>query len=60
MKMTITQKILADHAGLGEVYPGQLINAKVDVALGNDITAPIAIEQFRRAGAKRVFDKEKV
>jgi len=60
MEMTITQKILADHAGLGEVYPGQLINAKVDVALGNDITAPIAIEQFRRAGAKRVFDKEKV
>lgn len=60
MGMTITQKILADHAGQGEVYPGQLINSRVDIALGNDITAPIAIEQFRRAGAKRVFDKEKV
>ncbi|MBW1691888.1 MAG: 3-isopropylmalate dehydratase large subunit [Deltaproteobacteria bacterium] len=60
MGMTITEKILADHAGRKEVSPGQLINAKVDIALGNDITAPIAIEQFKRAGAKRVFDKEKV
>jgi len=60
MAMTITQKILADHADLGEVYPGQLINARVDIVMGNDITAPIAIEQFKRAGAKRVFDKGKV
>ncbi len=60
MKMTITEKILADHAGLKEVCPGQLINAKVDLALGNDITAPIAIEQFRRVGAKRVFDSDRV
>ena len=60
MDMTITQKILADHAGLKEVHPGQLINAKVDIALGNDITAPITIEQFKKAGAKKVFDKEKV
>jgi 3-isopropylmalate/(R)-2-methylmalate dehydratase large subunit len=60
MKMTITEKILADHAGLKEVCPGQLINAKVDLALGNDITAPIAIEQFRRVGAKRVFDRDRV
>jgi 3-isopropylmalate/(R)-2-methylmalate dehydratase large subunit len=60
MDMTITQKILADHAGLKEVHPGQLINAKVDIALGNDITAPITIEQFKRAGAKKVFDKQKV
>jgi len=60
MPMTITEKILAEHAGLKEVKPGQLINAKVDVALGNDITAPIAIEQFRRAGAKRVFDRKRV
>jgi 3-isopropylmalate/(R)-2-methylmalate dehydratase large subunit len=60
MEMTITEKILADHAGLTEVLPGQLINAKVDVALGNDITAPIAIEQFKRAGAKSVFDKDRV
>ncbi|KPL18732.1 MAG: 3-isopropylmalate dehydratase large subunit [candidate division Zixibacteria bacterium SM23_81] len=60
MEMTITEKILAAHAGLAEVRPGQLINAKVDLALGNDITAPIAIELFRRTGAKNVFDKEKV
>lgn len=60
MPMTITGKILAKHAGLKEVEPGQLTNAKVDIALGNDITAPIAIEQFRRAGAKRVFDRERV
>ena len=60
MPMTITEKILAEHAGLKEVKPGQLINAKVDIALGNDITAPIAIEQFRRAGAKRVFDRKRV
>jgi 3-isopropylmalate/(R)-2-methylmalate dehydratase large subunit len=60
MEMTITQKILADHAGLREVYPGQLINAKADICLGNDVTAPIAIEVFRSAGAKRVFDKERV
>jgi 3-isopropylmalate/(R)-2-methylmalate dehydratase large subunit len=60
MPMTITEKILAKHAGLKEVEPGQLTNAKVDIALGNDITAPIAIEQFRRAGAKRVFDRERV
>ena len=60
MAMTITQKILADHADLGEVYQGQLINARVDIVMGNDITAPIAIEQFKRAGAKKVFDKGKV
>ncbi|RLB20352.1 MAG: 3-isopropylmalate dehydratase large subunit, partial [Deltaproteobacteria bacterium] len=60
MEMTITQKILAVHAGLKEVHPGQLINARVDIALGNDITAPIAIEQFKKTGAKSVFDKEKV
>jgi len=60
MPMTITEKILAVHAGLKEVKPGQLINAKVDIAMGNDISAPIAIEQFRRAGAKGVFDRERV
>jgi 3-isopropylmalate/(R)-2-methylmalate dehydratase large subunit len=58
--MTITEKILAKHAGLKEVEPGQLTNAKVDIALGNDVTAPIAIEHFRKAGAKRVFDRERV
>ncbi|MEE8483126.1 MAG: 3-isopropylmalate dehydratase large subunit [Nitrospinota bacterium] len=60
MGMTITEKILADHAGLDSVKPGQLINCKVDIALANDITAPIAIKEFRRIGAKKVFDRDKV
>jgi len=60
MGMTITEKILAAHAGLESVEPGQLINAKVDIALGNDITAPIAIKEFRKAGATKVFDRDKV
>ncbi len=58
--MTITEKILAKHAGVKEVTPGELINAKVDIALGNDITAPIAISEFKKAGASRVFNKNKV
>jgi len=58
--MTITEKILAEHAGLREVEPGQLINARVDLVLGNDITAPIAIEEFRRIGATQVFDPVKI
>ncbi len=60
MGMTITEKVLAAHAGLKEVAPGQLINCKVDIALANDITAPISIKEFRQAGATKVFDKEKV
>ena len=60
MGMTITQKILAHHAGQREVEPGQIISCKVDIVLGNDITAPIAIEEFKKAGAKRVFDRERV
>lgn len=60
MGMTITEKILADHAGLAEVHPGQLINARVDVVLGNDITAPVAIEQFASLGAREVFDPQRV
>ncbi|HKZ46803.1 MAG TPA: 3-isopropylmalate dehydratase large subunit, partial [Thermodesulfobacteriota bacterium] len=60
MPMTITEKILAKHAGLKEVKPGQIINAKVDIALGNDITAPIAIKEFKASGAKKVFNKNKV
>ncbi len=60
MGMTITEKILSRHAGLDEVCPGMLINAKLDIALGNDITAPIAIDVFRKAGGKEVFDKKKV
>jgi 3-isopropylmalate/(R)-2-methylmalate dehydratase large subunit len=57
---TITQKILAAHAGRDFVAPGELIQAKVDIALGNDITAPLAIQAFKEAGAKRVFDRERV
>ena len=60
MGMTITEKILARHTNLAEVSPGMLINARVDIALGNDITAPIAIEEFRKAGGTKVFDREKV
>lgn len=60
MGMTITEKILAAHAGLHEVNPGQLIQSQVDIVLANDITAPLAIEQFRASGAKKVFDPGKV
>lgn len=58
--MTITEKILAEHAGKTEVSAGELINAKVDLILANDITAPIAIKEFERIGAKRVFDKNRI
>ena len=58
--MTISEKILAEHAGLREVEPGQLITARLDLVLGNDITAPLGIEEFRRVGATQVFDPAKV
>ena len=57
---TITEKILAKHAGAKAVTAGELINAKIDIALGNDITAPIAIREFRKAGAKKVFNRNKI
>lgn len=60
MGMTITEKILAAHAGKDRVEPGELINARVDVVLGNDITAPVAIKEFEKIGVPDVFDKEKV
>jgi 3-isopropylmalate/(R)-2-methylmalate dehydratase large subunit len=60
MSHTITEKILAAHAGMKSVHPGQLIEARVDLALANDITAPIAIDVFYEGGGKKVFDKEKV
>ncbi len=60
MGKTITEKILMAHTNLKDIAPGQLINAKVDIALGNDITAPIAIREFRAAGGKKVFDKDKI
>lgn len=58
--MTITEKILAAHAGKKEATAGELINAKVDLILANDITAPIAIQEFKKTGAKDVFDKERI
>jgi 3-isopropylmalate/(R)-2-methylmalate dehydratase large subunit len=58
--MTITEKILAHHAGKDSVVPGELIMAKLDVVLANDITAPLGIEEFRKASAKKVFDKDKI
>lgn len=60
MGHTITEKILLAHTDLPDIQAGQLINARVDVALGNDITAPIAIKEFREAGGGKVFDKDKV
>lgn len=58
--MTITEKILAFHAGLESVRPGALIRARVDLALANDITAPLAIRVFEEIGRKAVFDPERV
>ena len=60
MGMTLTEKILARHAGKSRVEPGELILARVDLALGNDVTAPIAIEAVRRLGATEVFDQKKI
>lgn len=60
MGMTITEKILAAHAGKKTVAPGELISSKLDMVLGNDITAPVAIKEFRKIGAKKVFDKERI
>ncbi len=60
MGMTMTQKILAAHAGLDNVVAGQLIEAQLDLCLGNDITAPVAINEFERCGATRVFDNTRI
>jgi len=60
MGMTITEKILAAHCGKKEVVPGELIMADVDLALANDVTAPLAIKEFEKSGAKAVFDKDKI
>ena len=60
MGMTLTQKILASHAGLEKVAAGELINAKLDIVLGNDITTPVAINEFEKNGFKEVFDKDKI
>jgi 3-isopropylmalate/(R)-2-methylmalate dehydratase large subunit len=60
MGMTMTQKILAEHAGVKCVEPGQFIEAKLDMVLGNDITGPVAIKEFYKMGANKVFHKDKV
>lgn len=60
MGMTLTEKILARHAGKEKVEPRELIQARVDLALGNDVTSPIAIEAVRRLGVRRVFDRERI
>ncbi len=60
MAMTMTQKILAAHAGLNEVKAGQLIKCKLDLVLGNDVTTPVAIKEFNKAGFDGVFDGKKI
>ena len=60
MSMTISEKILAAHAGRSDLHPGELLEVTVDFALGNDITAPFAIEAFRQAGAQKVFDVDRI
>ena len=60
MAMTMTQKILAAHAGLPEVTPGQLIQADLNIVLGNDITTPVAVNEFQKAGFDGVYDPERV
>lgn len=60
MGMTMTQKILAAHAGLESVQAGQLINAKLDMVLGNDVTSPVAINEMSKFGKNSVFDKTRI
>lgn len=60
MGMTMTQNILAKHAGLDSVVAGQLIEAKLDIVMGNDITTAVALKEFKKTGAKKVFDENKV
>jgi 3-isopropylmalate/(R)-2-methylmalate dehydratase large subunit len=60
MAMTISEKILAKHAGLASVKPGDLIQAKLDVVLGNDITAPVAINEFKKLGVDKVYAPDRI
>ena len=60
MAMTMTQKILARHAGKDSVEAGELILVDIDRVLGNDITSPVAIREYERIGTEGVFDREKV
>ena len=59
-QMTMAEKILAAHAGLEEVVPGQLIECNLDLVLSNDVTAPIAIKEFKKVGVEKVFDPTKI
>ncbi|MGN0302366.1 MAG: 3-isopropylmalate dehydratase large subunit, partial [Anaerotardibacter sp.] len=58
--MTMAEKILAAHAGLEEVVPGQLIECNLDLVLSNDVTTPIAIKEFNKIGVDKVFDPTKI
>ena len=58
--MTLAEKILAVHAGKKRVSPGEFLNVKADLILANDITAPIAIREFKRLGVDKVFDPKKI
>ncbi len=60
MGMTMSQKILAAHAGLDQVKAGQLIEAELDLVLGNDITSPVAIHEMDKMNRQEVFDKDKI
>lgn len=60
MGMTMTQKILAAHAGVDSVKAGDLIKVKLDLVLGNDVTTPVAVKEFRKIGIDKVFDKKKI
>jgi 3-isopropylmalate/(R)-2-methylmalate dehydratase large subunit len=60
MGQTITEKILAAHCGKKSVTPGEFIEPKVDIALGNDVTTPLAVKEFRKVGATKVFDRKKI
>ena len=58
--MTMTEKLIALHCGKDYVVPGELVMANLDMILANDITAPLAIDEFEKAGFDKVFDKEKI
>ncbi|MCX5713679.1 MAG: 3-isopropylmalate dehydratase large subunit, partial [Candidatus Omnitrophica bacterium] len=60
MPYTIAEKILLAHTDKKDIKPGEFIEARLDLALGNDITAPLAIEEFKKAGFIKVFDRERI
>jgi 3-isopropylmalate/(R)-2-methylmalate dehydratase large subunit len=58
--MTITEKIMAAHAGVERVNPGELISARIDIVMGHDLSTPLSIHEMERIGAAKVFDREKI